>query len=45
MNLPLAFDKAWWINEVIPALASFANDLISSMAEITLVSSSDDEFH
>ena len=45
INLPLAFDKAWWINEVIPALASFANDLISSMAEKTLVSSSDDEFH
>ena len=45
INLPLSFDEPWWNNEVIPTLAIFANDLMSSMSKKILVSSSDNEFY
>ena len=45
INFPLSFDEPWWNKNVIPSLVSFANDLMSSMAEKALVSSSDDEFY
>lgn len=37
VNPPLSFDERWWDYEVVPALVSFANDLITSMAAKTLV--------
>ena len=45
INLPLSFDEPWWNNEVIPSLAIFANDLMSSMSKKILVSLSDNEFY
>lgn len=37
VNPEMSFDKRWWNDEVVPALASFANDLTTSMVAKTLV--------